>query len=141
MSQENVDRIRAGYRTLNRTGEVDALLSELHPNIEISVPGDALDYAGVVFHGHDGMREALGILTAAWSETKFEPLDVIDAGNRVLALCRQRSRGRHTALEVEQVVAHLWSVGNDGRLVRLEILFDLDAARNKLSEQDAHADS
>lgn len=119
---------------MNRTGEADSILSELDPDVEIVIPGDALDYAGVVFHGHQGMREALGVLTEAWSETSFEPLELIDAGDRVLAICRQRSRGLHTDLEVEQIVAHLWDVGKDGKLVRLELSFDPEQAREKLSE-------
>jgi hypothetical protein len=29
----------------------------------------------------------------------------------VLVICEQRSRGRHTNLDMEQLVGHLWSAG------------------------------
>jgi ketosteroid isomerase-like protein len=80
------------------------------------------------------MRDALGILTEAWSETRFEPLELIDRGDTVLAICRQRSRGHHTDLEVEQILAHIWTAGKDGKLIRLELFFDTEQAREKLSE-------
>lgn len=134
MTSGYVDRVRRGYEAWNRTGNADSILGDLDPAVEISIPGDALDYAGVVFRGHQGARDALGVLTAAWSETRFEPLELLDGGDRVLAICRQRSRGLHTDLEVEQIVAHLWSIGKDGKLIRLELLFDLEQAREKLSE-------
>jgi ketosteroid isomerase-like protein len=136
LTSEYVERIRRGYEAWNRTGDVDSILSNLDPAVEISIPGDALDYAGVVFRGHQGARDALSVLTEAWSETRFEPLELLDQGDRVLAICRQRSRGLHTDLEVEQIVAHLWSVGKDGYLIRLELFFDPEQAREKLSENN-----
>ncbi len=112
---EYIETVRRGYEAWNRTRDTDSILSELDPDVEISLPGDALDSAGVVFHGHQGARDALGLLTEAWSATRFEPLELLDGGDRVLAICRQRSRGLHTDLEVEQIVAHLWFVGKDGK--------------------------
>jgi ketosteroid isomerase-like protein len=134
LTSESVERIRRGYEAWNRTGDADSILNNLDPAVEISVPGDALDYAGVVFRGHEGARDALSVLTEAWSETRFEPLELLERGNRVLAICRQRSRGLHTDLEVEQTVAHLWSVGKDGKLIRLGLFFDPEQAREKLLE-------
>jgi ketosteroid isomerase-like protein len=134
LTRENVETVRRGYEAWNRTSDADSILSELDPDVEISVPGDALDYAGVVFRGHQGARDALGVLTEDWSETRFEPLELLDGSDRVLAICRQRSRGLHTDLEVEQIVAHLWSVGKDGKLICLEFFFDPAQAREKLSE-------
>ena len=115
MASEYIERARRGYDALNRTRDADSILSELDPDVEIILPWDALDFAGVVFHGHQGVRDVLGTLMDAWSETRFEPLELIDGGDRVLAICRQRSRGLHTDLEVDQVVAHLWSVGKNGK--------------------------
>jgi ketosteroid isomerase-like protein len=134
VTSDHVERVRRGYDALNRTGAPESILDELDPDIEIVIPADAVDYAGVVLRGHQGMVDALRALAEAWSETTFEPREFIDGGDRVLAICCQRSRGLHTNLEFEQIVAHLWHVGKDGKLTRLELSFDPEQARKKLLE-------
>jgi ketosteroid isomerase-like protein len=132
-TSDNVERIIGGYEAWNRAGNVDSILSELDAAVEIEIPRDSLDYGGVVFHGHEGVRRAFEVLLDPWSETKFELLEVIDRGDSVLVICRQRSRGRHTDLEVEGVVAHLWTAGEDGKAIRLELFFDAEQGRQKVS--------
>jgi ketosteroid isomerase-like protein len=132
-TSDNVMRIIAGYEAWNRSGDATSILSELDPAVEIEIPADALDYGGVVFHGHEGVRHALEVLLEPWSETKFEPLEFVEVGDRVLVICRQRSWGRHTNLELAGVVAHLWTAGEDGKAIRLELFFDADQSRRELS--------
>ena len=48
MSQENVDRLRAGFDVFNRTGEIDVRF--LAPDFEMHQASSIVDTAGV-FHG------------------------------------------------------------------------------------------
>ena len=41
MASEYIKRARSGYDALNRTGDADSILSELDPDVEIILPGDA----------------------------------------------------------------------------------------------------
>jgi ketosteroid isomerase-like protein len=98
----------------------------------------------VVLRGRDEMR--------AWMERErqmsegdhvgFEPKELIDAGDKVLALVRVSARGKASGVPVE---AHVWAVSrfSDGKLVEWTYFGDDRAAAFEaagLLEQDARAE-
>jgi ketosteroid isomerase-like protein len=108
MSQENVELVRHIYALLDQG---DAAVWDLAP------PGFVLDFSRrhidpVVLRGRDQI--------IAWSErevaevweggrTGWEPREMIDAGDKVLALIRTSGRGKASGIEVEAYVWNVWT--------------------------------
>jgi ketosteroid isomerase-like protein len=141
MSQENVEIARR-LLALQSQGD-EAVWDELPPEFVFDFSRRLID--PVVLRGRDEMR--------AWMERErqmsegdhvgFEPKELIDAGDKVLALVRVSARGKASGVPVE---AHVWAVCrfSDGKLVEWTYFGDDRAAAFEavgLSEQDAHADS
>jgi ketosteroid isomerase-like protein len=72
MSKENVEAFKRGLEAGNR-GDVDALLAELHPEIEWhSALHVLMGGQQTVFRGHDGVRTMIGDLYEAFAEVHIE---------------------------------------------------------------------
>jgi ketosteroid isomerase-like protein len=114
MPSADVDALRRGYEALNR-GDLSGVRALLHPDIEWE-EGPGAPEAGV----HHG-REAFEAFLRAWLESfddfRIEPEDVIERGDRLIALVRQSGTGRASGIEVEARIAHVWTV-TDGYAVR-----------------------
>ena len=141
MSQENVEIARRSLALLSQGDE--AAWDEMPPEFVFDFSRRLID--PVVLRGRDEMR--------AWMERErqmsegghvgFEPKELIDAGDKVLALVRVSARGKASGVPVE---AHVWAVCrfSDGKLVEWTYFGDDRAAAFEaagLSEQEAHADS
>jgi ketosteroid isomerase-like protein len=141
MSQENVAFVRRVYALLDQGDETV---------YDLVLPEFVLDFSRrqinpVVLQGRDQVR--------AWSEreaevweggrTGWQPKELIDAGDKVLAFIRTTGRGKASGIEVE---AHVWNVWTfrDGKLAEWSYFGEDRAAALEaagLSEQDAHANS
>jgi ketosteroid isomerase-like protein len=132
MSQQNVERLRAGYEAFN-SGDLDTALRELHPDIELYVPETAMDAPRPV-RGVDAVRRYLA--PDAFAEQRFEPEEFIDHGNVVLVRGRAWVRGRGSGIGLEQTVFHVWEV-REGKAGRLEVHLD----RAQAEEAAEHAGS
>jgi ketosteroid isomerase-like protein len=98
MSQENVDRLRAVFEDFiaGRRNFGEGLLDV---DVEWDASGfDILDIGGV-YRGPDAVREFWRDWLSAWETVQFE-YELLDAGDRVVALIDQRMRGRATGIEV-----------------------------------------
>jgi len=141
MSQENVEIARRSLALLSQGDE--AAWDEMPPEFVFDFSRRLID--PVVLRGRDEMR--------AWMERErqmsegdhvgFEPKELIDAGDKVLALVRVSARGKASGVPVE---AHVWAVCrfSDGKLVEWTYFGDDRAAALEavgLSEQDVHAES
>lgn len=129
MSRENVEVVGRIYDALAR-GDFDIALSHLHPEIEWHEPPHSPS-AGV-YRGHEGVRRSFLGWAASWSDYRLDVDDLLEAGDDVLAKCRQRARGRASGVEVEQRLFNVWTL-RDGIVVRMRIYHDeaeaLEAAR------------
>ena len=98
MSEENVEAFKRGADAYNRR-EVEALLEELHPQVE-------------------GARQGIRELEEAFSELRAEPLEFRDVGERVVAIGHLHGRGKESGVETESPIA--WLVDfEDGKVVRI----------------------
>ena len=141
MSQENVEIARRSLALLSQGDE--AAWDEMPPEFVFDFSRRLID--PMVLRGRDEIR--------AWMERErqvsegdhvgFEPKELIDAGDKVLALVRVSARGKASGVPVE---AHVWAVCrfSDGKLVEWTYFGDDRAAALEavgLSEQDVHAES
>ena len=141
MSQENVEVMR---RLVALVDQGDDWPDDLLP------PDFVLDFSRrllnpVVVRGRDKVRAFVESEGQMWEgdHLSYEPKELIDAGDKVLALVRVSGRGKASGVEVE---AYTWNVATfrDGKPVEPTYFGDDRAAALEavgLSEQDVHADS
>jgi ketosteroid isomerase-like protein len=82
-----------------------------------------------VFVGREQLRESWDVWFEMWEEHRSSVEEVRDAGNRVLALTRDRLRGRD-GVELEQPGAAIFAF-NGPKIVRFDAFFDHETARRE----------
>jgi ketosteroid isomerase-like protein len=140
MSQENVEIVRRIVALLDQGDDPDDLVA----------PDFVLDFSRrllnpIVVRGRDEVRAFTEGEGQMWGggHLAYQPKELIDAGDKVLALVRVIGRGQASGVEVEAYTWSMWTF-RDGKPVEWTYFGDdrasaLEAAG--LSEQDAHADS
>jgi ketosteroid isomerase-like protein len=115
MSRENVELLRAAFENF-LAGKSDFGAELLHPEVEWDASDTAaLDIRGV-YRGAEAVRQFWREWLAAWETVQFE-YELVDAGDRVVALVDQRMRGRSTGIEVPfGKYAHVYTF-RDGLIV------------------------
>ena len=141
MSQENVERLREAFDNF-LAGSSDWGAELLDANVEWDGTNTLIFDISRVYHGQEGVKQYWREWLSAWETIQFE-YELVDAGDRVVALIDQRMRGRSTGIEVPLgKYAHVYTF-KDGLIVHWK-LYESQAEALKaagLSEQHAHADS
>ena len=122
MSQENVEVVRrllAAFQGVN-VGNFERRLDEVRdivdPEVEwVAAPHSLL--ASEEYRGYDGVRRFWTQFLSAWDEYGVKVDELIDAGDRVVAV--MRLSGRTNELEVDEARSSLLTL-RDGRVVRIE---------------------
>ena len=142
MSQENVEIVRRQFALLSQD-DYEAFFDEFPPEGVFDFSRRLID--PVVLRGRDEMRAWMERERQMWEgdHVGYEPKELIDAGDKVLALVRVSGRGKASGVEVE---AYVWFVATfrDGNPVEMTYFGDDRAAALEaagLSEQKAPADS
>lgn len=128
MSRENVELVKAllpdpdtDLARLFRDESAFAAAAEgmghlFHPDLE-SVP--AYRGAESTYTGIEGFREMWLDWLEPWASYHVQVRDIVDLGDRVLVLIRDRGLRHDTAAEVELISGSIWTV-RDGRIARVE---------------------
>jgi ketosteroid isomerase-like protein len=82
MSQENVDRTRAAFAAWN-AGDMDAVFALFHPELVYHPRADEPDPSPHV--GRDAYERLIYGFVDSFSEVRSEVLELIDAGDHVIA--------------------------------------------------------
>jgi ketosteroid isomerase-like protein len=82
-----------------------------------------------VYEGVEGTLSFLRNWTAAWDDWELEVDALHDAGDRVVAVMRQRGRSKATGMPVEMSFAMVWTL-RDGKQARMEMYSDPGKALN-----------
>lgn len=121
MSAENVALVEESFRYFVRTGQ---------PSTHVMTSDFAWDmstFAGwpekQVYEGAAGVQEFLSAWVATWDEWELDVERHVDAGDRVVAIMRQRGKAKGSGVTVEMVFAQVWTV-RDGLLARMEMYAD-----------------
>ena len=126
MSQEDLDVVRRLYDASGR-GDTAAALALFDSDVEINYRGVVPDLAGKDLYGPAGVAEVMTTITGDFSEFEARPEELIDAGDKVVAVVHQWGVGRASGIRVERRVGQVWTV-RDGKVVRWEIYEDRDEA-------------
>jgi uncharacterized protein len=126
MSQENVEVVRRMYDAWNRR-DFDEAVELLAPDIEWQMPPNLPD--AETWRGSDDVARGLETFLESWSELRVEVQELIDAGDRVVALVRYSGQAALTGLAVEgQVVdATVWTL-RDGKATKVQMYAGTDEA-------------
>jgi ketosteroid isomerase-like protein len=89
------------------------------------------------FHGwpehqvYEGVEEAQRFLaewTSAWNDWEIRLEELIDAGDRVVSLMRQRGRSKLTGIVTDMSLAMVWTF-RDGKETRMDMYSDVGDTR------------
>jgi ketosteroid isomerase-like protein len=117
--------VRRAHDALNR-GDARALA-------ELCAPDFRLDMSDRVFNpevysGHDGIRRFVTEVHEVWETFTWEPTDLKEAGNFVLAEVHSVGRGRGSGLEIDRRSGMLWEIREE-TLLAMTFYRDPFAAR------------
>src|SRR5919204_4435315 len=124
MSQENMEIVRLAHEALN-IGDVDALVALCDARFRLDMSDRVLNPA--VYEGYDGIRRFYQEVRDVWASYTWEPEELVEAGDHVVALVRSSGRGRGSGVEIERRTAMVWTVRNN-RAKSLHFFRDPEAA-------------
>jgi ketosteroid isomerase-like protein len=97
--------------------DIDAVLADADPEIELrewpTAPG------AQIYHGVEGVRQALDSWFETWEWMRVEILEVQETDDRVLFTLHQRARGKGSKVEVEIKSFNVYTF-RSGKVVRIE---------------------
>ena len=113
-----MERLRAAFDNF-LAGKSDFGPELLDPDIEWDASDIVFDLSGV-YHGAEAVKQYWRDWLAAWETVQFE-YELVDAGDRVVALVDQRMRGRSSGIEVTLgKYAHVYTF-KDGLIVHWKL--------------------
>jgi ketosteroid isomerase-like protein len=106
-------------------GELDA--DFFAPDFELRQASSIVDTAGI-FHGKDAVRDVMRELEESFEELGVEAEEFIEAPTgEVVVFVRMRGRGRGSGVEVDNLIAHVWTF-RDEKALRLVVYEEPDEA-------------
>jgi ketosteroid isomerase-like protein len=110
MSQDNVERVKSGFAAHNR-GDLDALVELYHPDavFETLLLG--------THHGNEAIRLIYEENQRTLSGYDVVPVELIDAGDKVIAVAQAVGSGPVSEIAVDEPFAFVFTF-KDGRVVR-----------------------
>ena len=125
MSQENVEFVRYRYERFAITGRF------VEDTVTPDFAWDMSHFHGwpeqQVYEGVEGANAFLTAWTAAWDDWELEVDALHDAGDKVVAILRQRGRSKAGGILVEMSLAQVWTI-RDGKQARSEMYSDTNEA-------------
>lgn len=123
---ERLELLRTFYKRWSAGEYVEAATLLFDPEVELVQPPE-LPGGGGTYHGYEGLQRALDEWLEAedYIHAQAERFDT--QGDTVIATVRLRSRGRHTGMELDRRIGHVFLFRGD-RAVRWEVYWSPDEA-------------
>src|SRR3954451_19596590 len=120
MSRADLERLREGFEGFLAHDTARWGPDMLDPDVVWDATDVQIFDISRVYHGPEGVSEFWREWLGAWETVEFE-YELVDAGDRVVALIDQRMRGRSTDIEVPLgKYAQLWTF-RDGLVVHWKL--------------------
>src|SRR5919197_1215551 len=123
-SNPNVEIVRAIYEAWAKHG-LEAGLRYLDPDVEWDMSRRLVDPG--VYRGPEGVRRYVRGVREAYSGMGYELEEVLDAGDKVVALLVFRGEGRASGAAVQARIANLWTL-RDRKVIRMQYFGDREEA-------------
>jgi ketosteroid isomerase-like protein len=125
VSQENVENAKLGYAIISdavKSGDWDAVRRYVEERFD---PEVVLKPAGVLpeteeMHGHDGVVRFLAAQSEAFDALRIEPLEFLEAADRLVVTVRVTGHARHSGIKIEFDRSHVFRY-RDGKVLRMEV--------------------
>ncbi len=124
MSAERVELVKRGYEAWN-SGDRSWVLEHMREDIEWITPPEDPDPG--VYRGYEGVEEYWAQWRAAVGQLKFEPEQVLDAGDHVVVTARRSGRGEHSGLAISDLVVQVFTFEGE-KCIRVREYYDRDRA-------------
>jgi ketosteroid isomerase-like protein len=122
----NLDVVRGLFDGFETRG-IDGVLEVLDDDVLIEIPPE-LSAEPDDYRGHEGARRYFAGFTGMIDDVRYEPIELISAGDCVIAHIRLSGRGASSGLDVDLEAFVLHEL-RDGRIVRMRPFADLEGAR------------
>jgi ketosteroid isomerase-like protein len=124
MSQENVDIVRRIYDAVARRDSVTPFAFYAQDIVwDLSNSARSAFYSAPVYRGHGGVRRSWQESLSAFGEVDFEVEQLLDEGEYVVAVIREREVGRASGVPVEARHTAVWALAA-GKVTRLQVFDD-----------------
>jgi ketosteroid isomerase-like protein len=124
--ERNLELLRSFYEMWSAENYVGAATMLFDPEVELVQPPELPGGSGV-YQGYDGLQRALDEWLEASDYIHAEPERFAVSDDAVVATVHLRARGRHTGMEVDRRVGHLF-VFRDERAIRWEVYWSPEEA-------------
>ncbi len=109
-ARETIRRLAMAFND----GDIEGMIADLDPEAELYPLRAQLE--GKAYRGHDGARQMVADLAEDWEYMRIAVDELFDAGeDQVVALCRLRSRGRASGMDLDVPIAFVWRL-RDGKV-------------------------
>ena len=128
MSQSNVDVVRRIYDAVARRDDetpFELYAEDIVWDVSNSRRATLMHS---VYHGHEGVRQSWRDGLSAFGEIDFEVKELIDAGDQVLAVIRERAVGRASGVPVETTHLAVLTLSG-GKVIQVQMFDDPQQAR------------
>ena len=102
--------VKRALAALN-TGRIDDLVAICDRDFELDMSARVFNPA--VYHGHDGIRQFYAEVLDVWEHYVWEPEQILERGDLVVALVRTSGRGKGSGLDIDRRTAMIWKVDGD----------------------------
>jgi ketosteroid isomerase-like protein len=133
VGQSNVEVVQQLFDRFAEGG-IEPTLELFSDDVVIEIPPD-MSAEPDDYHGHDGVRRYFAGFDGMIEDVRYEALELIPVGDRVLAHVRLSGRGASSGLDVslEPYVMHELAAG---KIVRIRPYPDLEAAQGAIADAD-----
>jgi ketosteroid isomerase-like protein len=114
MSEGNVKVVHRFVEAWNRS-DTDAMLALFDTDCEVVFPPEVPEPGP--FHGHAELRQWAEGFLAAWESHRAEVVEVVESGDKVVAVLHLVGRGIGSGIEMDETDAHVLTF-RDGKITR-----------------------
>ena len=108
-------------------GGIEAALDGLDEQLVIEIPGD-MSAEPDTYTGHDGARRYFAGFDGMLEDVRYEAIELVPAGERVIAHARMGGRGVSSGLDVELEAFVVHELAG-GKVTRMRPYPDMESAR------------
>ncbi len=128
MSQENVEIVRKVYDAVARRDDVTPFEFYAEEIVwDLSRWEAAFLDSEPIYRGHDGVRQSWRDRISAFGDVDYEVDELVEVGDKVLAVVRERDIGRASGVSVEAGHVAVWTLA-EGKVIRLQVFDDRQEA-------------